>query len=56
MWKNYGVQVQGTPDDREVNHSAFVYGVTGTGAVRRALPVELPAQWIAHDAPLLASA
>ena len=41
---------------REVGHSAFVYGVTGKGAVLALYPSNFQPKWIAHDAPLLAAA
>ncbi len=56
VWKNYGVQVQGSPDQREVNHSAFVYGITGSGAVLALYPSNFQPKMVAHDAPLLANA
>jgi protein SCO1/2 len=56
VWKKYGVQVQGSPDDREVGHSAFVYGVTGKGAALALYPSNFQPKWIAHDVPLLAAA
>ena len=31
VWRAYGVAVQGSPDTREVGHSAFLYGITGRG-------------------------
>lgn len=55
VWKKYGVQAQGTPDSREVDHSAFVYGITGSGSQRALYPSNFKPEWIAHDTPLLAS-
>jgi protein SCO1 len=55
VWKSYGVEVQGTPDSREVGHSAFVYGITASGKRRALYPSELRPQWIVHDVPILAS-
>jgi protein SCO1 len=55
VWKSYGVEVQGTPDSREVGHSAFVYGITASGKRRALYPSELRPEWIVHDVPVLAS-
>jgi protein SCO1/2 len=55
VWKQYGVQVQGSPDQREVGHSAFVYGITGKGAQTALYPADFEPAWIVHDAPLLAA-
>lgn len=55
VWKKYGVQAQGTPDSREVDHSAFVYGITGSGSQLALYPSNFKPEWIAHDTPLLAS-
>jgi protein SCO1 len=54
VWRAYGVQVEGTPDSREVSHSAFVYGITGSGKELALYPANFKPQWIAHDVPLLA--
>ncbi len=55
VWKSYGVEVQGTPDSREVGHSAFVYGITASGKRRALYPSNLKPEWIVHDVPILAS-
>jgi protein SCO1 len=55
VWRAYGVQVQGSPQRREVGHSAFLYGITGHGSVRVLYPPDFDPEWIAHDAPLLAT-
>jgi protein SCO1/2 len=55
VWRSYGVQVQGTPDSREVGHSAFVYGITGSGKRRALYPSNLQPDWIVHDVPILAA-
>lgn len=57
VWRAYGVQVQASPDKREqtVGHSAFVYGITGHGAVLVLYPPTLDPSWVVHDAPLLAA-
>jgi protein SCO1 len=55
VWRAYGVQVQGSPDQREVSHSAFLFGITGHGSAMVLYPPTFDPQWIAHDAPLLAT-
>ena len=55
VWKSYGVEVQGTPDSREVGHTAFVYGITAGGKRRAIYPSNLKPEWIIHDVPILAS-
>jgi protein SCO1/2 len=55
VWRKYGVAVQGSPDSREVGHSAFVYGITGRGELLALYPSNFKPAWIAHDVPLLAS-
>jgi len=55
VWKSYGVEVQGTPDSREVGHSAFVYGITASGKRRALYPADFKPAWIIHDVPLLAA-
>ena len=56
-WRAYGVQVQASPDSREatVGHSAFVYGIAGSGSVLVIYPSTFEPSWIVHDAPLLAT-
>jgi cytochrome oxidase Cu insertion factor (SCO1/SenC/PrrC family) len=55
VWRRWGVQVQASPDDREVGHSAFVYGITGSGRVRALYPSNFKAASVAHDVPILAA-
>jgi protein SCO1/2 len=55
VWREYGVKVQGTPDRREVGHSAFVYGITGKGQLLALYPSNFKPAWIVHDVPLLAN-
>jgi cytochrome oxidase Cu insertion factor (SCO1/SenC/PrrC family) len=55
VWKRYGVQVQGSPDQREVGHSAFVYGISGKGTAIALYPSNFKPAWIVHDVPLLAA-
>lgn len=58
VWREYGVQVEASPDQREntVGHSAFVYGITGHGRSVVLYPSNPEPAWIVHDVPLLASA
>jgi protein SCO1/2 len=56
VWKSYGVAVQGTPDSREVSHTAFVYVITASGKRRALYPSNLQPDWIVHDVPILANA
>jgi protein SCO1/2 len=55
VWKAYGVEVQGTPESREVGHSALVYGITAGGKRRALYPSNLQPDWIVHDVPILAA-
>jgi protein SCO1 len=57
VWREYGVQVEASPDRREntVGHSAFMYGITGRGFVLVLYPATFDPAWIVHDSPLLAS-
>ncbi len=55
VWHEWGIKVQATPDQREVGHSSFVYGITGSGRVRALYPSNFRPAWIAHDTPILAA-
>ncbi|MFI5005648.1 MAG: SCO family protein [Solirubrobacterales bacterium] len=55
VWSKYGIQAQGSPDSREVSHTALVYGITGTGEMLALYPSNFKPAWIVHDVPLLAS-
>ena len=55
VWRSYGVEVQGTPNSREVSHTAFVYGITASGKRSALYPSNLEPEWIVHDVPILAS-
>ena len=55
VWKAWGIQVQASPDSREVGHSAFVYGITGSGEVTALYPSNFKPAWVAHDVPILAA-
>jgi protein SCO1/2 len=55
VWHTWGVGVNATPDSREVDHSAFIYGIDASGRVRALYPANFKPRWIAHDVPILAS-
>jgi protein SCO1/2 len=55
VWRKWGVGVKGTPDSREVDHSAFVYGITASGQVKALYPSNFKPSWIVHDVPILAA-
>lgn len=56
VWKAWGVQVEASPENREqVGHSAFVYGITGSGKTTALYPSNFEPAWIVHDVPLLAA-
>ena len=55
VWRKWGIKVESTPDQREVGHSAFVYGITGSGRVRALYPSNFKPAWIVHDTPILAA-
>ena len=56
VWKDWGIKVETSPENREqVGHSAFVYGITGSGRVKALYPSNFKASWIAHDTPILAA-
>jgi protein SCO1 len=56
VWKPYGIEVQATPERREVGHTGIVYGITASGKRRALYPSNLQPDWIVHDVPLLAAA
>ena len=55
VWKKWGVGVKATPDDREVDHSAFVYGITASGKVTALYPSNFKPSSVVHDVPILAA-
>jgi protein SCO1/2 len=55
VWKEWHVAVEASPDRREVGHSAFVYGITGSGKVSALYPADFKPAWIKHDVPILAA-
>jgi protein SCO1/2 len=56
VWRAYGLGVSGTPEEREVGHSALVLGIDAHGRRRTLYPVTFTVADIAHDIPLLAAA
>jgi protein SCO1 len=55
VWRSYGIEVQASPESREVGHTAFVYGITAGGKRRGLYPSNLQPDWIVHDVPILAA-
>jgi protein SCO1 len=55
VWKAYGIQIEASPERREVGHTGIVYGITAKGIATTVYPSNLKPEWIAHDVPLLAS-
>jgi protein SCO1/2 len=55
VWKAYGVGVTASPDSREVDHTAAVYGITSGGRITALYPSDFKPAWIAHDVPILAA-
>ena len=55
VWKAYGIEVEATPEQREVGHTGLVYGVTASGKRRGLYPANLQPSWIVHDVPILAA-
>lgn len=54
VWKDYGIAVQATPDEREVGHSATVLGITADGRKKTTYPQNFSPTAVARDVPLLA--
>jgi protein SCO1 len=56
VWKDWNVATQVPKSDPElVEHTALIYGVTASGELATAYPVNFKASDIARDLPLLAS-
>ena len=55
VWRDYGIAVEATPDDREVGHSATVLGITGGGRQKTSYPQNFSPTAVARDVPLLAA-
>lgn len=56
VWKDYGIGVEASPEQREVSHTALIYGVTGKGAQLALYDQQFEPSEIVHDVPLLAGA
>jgi protein SCO1/2 len=55
VWRDYGIAVEATPDDREVGHSATVLGITGRGREQTSYAENFSPTAVARDVPLLAA-
>jgi protein SCO1/2 len=55
VWRAWGVSVSNPTSQDEVNHTALVYGITGSGKVTVVYPANFTPRDIAHDVPLLAA-
>jgi len=55
VWLRYGIEVQGSPERREVGHTGIVYGITASGRRQAVYPSNLQPDWIVHDVPILAA-
>ena len=55
VWKPYGIEVQSTPEQREVGHTGIVHGITVNGKRRALYPANFKPDWIVHDVPILAT-
>jgi len=55
VWKAYGIEVQATPERREVGHTGIIYAITASGKRIALYPANFTSDWIVHDVPILAS-
>lgn len=55
VWRSWGISASKPTNQDQVNHTALVYGITGSGRVTTIYPANFTAADIAHDVPLLAS-
>jgi protein SCO1/2 len=56
VWKAWGIAAKASSSNPEqVEHSALIYGITASGKLTALYPSNFKPEWIAHDAPLLAS-
>jgi protein SCO1 len=55
VWRPYGIEVQATPERREVGHTGIVYAITARGQRRAVYPSDFQVDWIVHDVPILAA-
>lgn len=56
VWAAWGIKakrVSSRPD--AVEHSALIYGITGSGKLAAFYPSNFNPKWVAHDVPLLAA-
>jgi protein SCO1 len=54
VWRAWGITASNPTVHDAVNHSALVYGISGSGQVMTVYPANFKPQAIAHDVPLLA--
>ncbi|HET9721379.1 MAG TPA: SCO family protein [Solirubrobacteraceae bacterium] len=55
VWRAWGISTSRPTSQDRVNHSALVYGITGSGKVTVVYPSNFTPADIAHDVPLLAA-
>lgn len=55
VWSEYDIGVQGSPESREVSHSALIYGITGSGEWLALYDEHFEPSQVAHDVPILAA-
>lgn len=56
VWSAWGVAAKRvSPQPEDVEHSAMIYGISGSGRVTTLYPADMDPQWVAHDVPVLAS-
>jgi protein SCO1/2 len=55
VWKPYGIEVQASPERREVGHTGIVYAITADGQRRAVYPANFEPGWIVRDVPILAA-
>jgi len=58
VWKNWNITAKATPTKSSpdaVEHSALVYGISGTGDITTLYPSNFKPEQIVHDVPKLAS-
>jgi protein SCO1 len=55
VWRPYGIEVQATPERREVGHTGIIYAITASGQRRAVYPSNFEPTWIVHDVPILAA-
>lgn len=54
VWRAYGIAVGGSPESRETDHTAAVFGITASGRRRVYYPQGFTPAAVAHDVPRLA--